>query len=123
MIEIAVPPSGLARKASNSAGFREFDRASRGGNLRHWYGTCFASCMGTRKQEALPSDPKGLAWRRPVQKELTGLFGELAAFNERIAELAKQGHQSYAMDVLKAQAISLAAQIDELRCILIVPKQ
>jgi hypothetical protein len=79
--------------------------------------------MGTRKQEALPSDPKGLAWRRPVQKELTGLFGELAAFNERIAELAKQGHQSYAMDVLKAQAISLAAQIDELRCILIVPKQ
>jgi hypothetical protein len=51
------------------------------------------------------------------------LFGELAAFNERIAELAKQGHQSLAMDVLKAQAMSLAAQIDELRCILIVPKQ
>ena len=78
--------------------------------------------MGTRKQKALPSNPQGLAWRRPVQKELTGLFGELAAFNERIAELTKQGHQSHAMDVLKAQAISLAAQIDELRCILIVPK-
>jgi len=90
MIEIAVPPSGLARKASNSAGFRELDRASRGGDLRHWYGTCFASYMGTRKQEALPSDPKGLAWRRPVQKELIGLFDELAAFNERIAELTKQ---------------------------------
>jgi hypothetical protein len=59
----------------------------------------------------------------PVQKELIGLFDELAAFNERIAELTKQGHQSLAMDVLKAQAISLAAQIDELRCILIVPKQ
>jgi hypothetical protein len=79
--------------------------------------------MGTRKPEALPSDPKGLAWRTPVQKELTGLFGELAAFNERIAELTKQGHQSHAMDVLKALAISLASQIDELRCILIVPKQ
>jgi hypothetical protein len=79
--------------------------------------------MGTRKQEALSSDPKGLAWRTPVQKELTGLFGQLAAFNERIAELTKLGHQSHAMDVLKAQAISLAAQIDELRCILIVPKQ
>jgi hypothetical protein len=67
--------------------------------------------------------PKRAAWRTPVQKELTGLFGELAAFNERIAELTTQGHQSHAMDVLKAQAISLAAQIDELRCILIVPKQ
>jgi hypothetical protein len=43
--------------------------------------------MGTRKQEALPSDPQGLAWRRPVQKELIGLFDELAAFNLRIAEL------------------------------------
>jgi hypothetical protein len=83
----------------------------------------FASCMDTRKQEALLSDPKGLDWRRPVQKELTGLFVELAAFNERIAELTKQGHQSLAMDVLKAQAISLAAQIDELRCILIGPIQ
>jgi hypothetical protein len=78
----------------------------------------FASRMDTRKQEALPSDPKGLDWRRPLQKELTGLFVELAAFNERISELTKQGHQSLAMDVLKAQAISLAAQIDELRCIL-----
>jgi hypothetical protein len=57
-----------------------------------WYGTCFISYMGTRKQEALPSDPQGLAWRRPVQKELIGLFDELAAFNERIAELTKQGH-------------------------------
>jgi hypothetical protein len=79
--------------------------------------------MCTRKQEALPSDPQGLDWRRPVQKELIGLFDELAAFNERIAELTKLGHQSHAMDVLKAQAISLAAQIDELRCILIVPKR
>jgi hypothetical protein len=77
--------------------------------------------MGAKKQEAFP-DPKAQAWRSPVQQELDGLFGELAAFNERIAELMKHGHQSLAMDVLKAQARSLAAQIDELRCILIVPK-
>jgi hypothetical protein len=62
------------------------------------------------------------AWRSPVQRELDGLFGELAAFNERIAELVKQGHKSLAMDVLKAQALSLAAQIDELRSLLVVPK-
>jgi hypothetical protein len=111
------------RTASNLAGYRELDRVSRGVDVRHWYGNCFISYMGTRKQEALPSDRQGLDWRRPVQKELIGLFDELAAFNERIVELTKQGHQSHAMDVLKAQAMSLAAQIDELRCILIVPKQ
>jgi hypothetical protein len=78
--------------------------------------------MGAKKQQALPFDPKQQAWRSPVQQELNRLFGELAAFNERIAELVMQGHQSLAMDVLQAQALSLAAQIDELRCILIVPK-
>jgi hypothetical protein len=68
------------------------------------------------------TDPKHHAWRLPVQKELEGLVSELAAFNERIAELEKQGHRSHATDVLKAQALSLAAQIDEFRCLLIVPK-
>jgi hypothetical protein len=79
--------------------------------------------MGAKKHRALAaavdSDP---AWRSPIQKQLDGLFGELAAFNERIAELVKQGHHSHAMTVLKAQALSLAGQIDELRCLLVVPK-
>jgi hypothetical protein len=78
--------------------------------------------MGAKKQQALPFDPKQQAWRSPVRRELDGLFGELAAFNERIAELTRQGHQSLAMVVLQAQALSLAAQIDELRGILILPK-
>jgi hypothetical protein len=78
--------------------------------------------MGAKKQKTVRFDPKQQAWRSPVQRELDGLFDELAAFNARIAELTMQGHQSLAMDMLKAQALSLAAQIDELRCILIVPK-
>jgi len=78
--------------------------------------------MGAKKHQAVPFDPKQQAWRSPVQRELDGLFDELAAFNERIAELTMQGHKSLAMDVLQAQALSLAAQIDELRCILIVSK-
>jgi hypothetical protein len=40
----------------------------------------------------------------------------------RLAELVKHGHESHALKVLKAQALSLAAQIDEFRCLLIVPK-
>jgi hypothetical protein len=51
------------------------------------------------------------------------LFGKLSAFNDRIAELAKDGHQSLAVNVLKAQALSLARHIDELRCFLVVPKR
>jgi hypothetical protein len=80
--------------------------------------------MSAKKQRPLAEalDPKQQAWRSPVQQQLEGLFGELGAFNERIAELVKQGHQSHATDVLKAQALSLARQIDELRCLLIVPK-
>lgn len=77
--------------------------------------------MDAKKLKAVAVDPNP-AWRSPVQRELDGLFGELAAFNERIAELVKQGHKSVAMDVLKAQALSLAAQIDELRSLLVVPK-
>ena len=80
--------------------------------------------MGVKKQRPLAeaSDPKQQAWRFPVQQELEGLFGKLSAFNDRIAELAKDEHQSLAVTVLKAQALSLARQIDELRCFLVVPR-
>jgi hypothetical protein len=80
--------------------------------------------MGSKKTDvsSVVADPQAQAWRSPVQQELEGLFGELAAFNERIAELVRDGHQSHAMNVLKAQALSLASQIDELRGLLVVPK-
>ena len=76
--------------------------------------------MGAENQR---SDPDLQAWRSPVERQLDALLGELAAFNERIGELTKQGHQSHAVSVLKAQALSLASQIDELRCLLAVPKR
>lgn len=81
--------------------------------------------MRAKKQKAVAVafDPTQQAWRSPVEQQLDGLFGELAAFNERIADLVKQGHQSHAMSVLKAQAFSLAGQIDELRCMLVLPKR
>ena len=81
--------------------------------------------MSAKKQKAIAVaiDPIQQAWRSPVERQLDGLFGELAAFNERIAELVKQGHQSHAMSVLKAQAFSLAGQIDELRCLLVMPRR
>ena len=81
--------------------------------------------MGVRRQRpvAVALDPKQQAWRFPVQQELDGLFGKLSAFNERISELAKDGHQSLAVNVLNAQALRLARHIDELRCFLVVPKR
>ena len=81
--------------------------------------------MGAKKQKAVAVafDPSQQAWRSPVERQLDGLFSELAAFNDRIAELVKQGHQSHAMSVLKAQALSLAGQIDELRCFLALPRR
>jgi hypothetical protein len=81
--------------------------------------------MGSKKPDVSTdvSDPRAQAWRSPVQQELDGLLDELAAFNERIAELVRDGHRSHAMTVLKAQALSLASQIDELRCLLVVPKK
>ena len=80
--------------------------------------------MGSKKPDVSTdvSDPRAQAWRSPVQQELDGVLSELAAFNERIAELVRDGHRSHAMSVLKAQALSLARQIDELRCLLVVPK-
>jgi hypothetical protein len=75
--------------------------------------------MGDKGIRAVSVDT---AWRSPVQQQLAGLFRELAAFNERIAELVSHGHKSVVMDVLKAQALSLASQIDELRGLLAVPR-
>jgi hypothetical protein len=81
--------------------------------------------MRVKKQKAVAVafDPAQQAWRSPLERQLGGLFGELAAFNERIADLVKQGHQSHAMSVLKAQALSLAGQIDELRCFRVPPRR
>jgi len=56
--------------------------------------------------------------RFPIQNEIRKLEDELDAFNERIAELEAEGHRGHAMEVLKAHAIDLARQIDELRCLL-----
>lgn len=57
----------------------------------------------------------------PTQRKIQNLEDELNAFNERIAELKSEGHRGHAMDVLKANAIDLARQIDELRCLIVVP--
>jgi hypothetical protein len=47
---------------------------------------------------------------------------ELNDFNQRILELESGGHRGRAMDVLQANAIDFARQIDELRCFLVEPK-
>ena len=49
------------------------------------------------------------------------LQNELNAFNDRIIELENDGYRGHAMEVLKAKAIDFARQIDELRCLLVVP--
>jgi hypothetical protein len=54
-----------------------------------------------------------------VQREIEELLRDLAAFNERIAELDMAGHKSHAMKVLKIKAIDFASQIDELRSLLV----
>jgi hypothetical protein len=55
----------------------------------------------------------------PVQREIQKLIRDLNAFNERIADLENEGHRGHAMEVLKANAIDFARQIDELRCLLV----
>ena len=55
----------------------------------------------------------------PIQHEIQELQNELNAFNERIAELEDEGHRGHALEVLKANAIDFARQIDELRCLLV----
>jgi hypothetical protein len=69
-----------------------------------------------------PESEGNCAWHWPVKQEMERLLKELAAFNERIAELGKAGHHGHAMDVLKATALDLSSHIDELRCLLVVPK-
>ena len=59
------------------------------------------------------------AARFPVQHEIQQLQRELDSFNVRIVELETEGHRGHAMEVLKAKAIDLARQIDELRCLLV----
>jgi hypothetical protein len=59
------------------------------------------------------------ARRFPIQREIRQLEDKLSAFNERILELEGEGHRGHAMEVLKANAIDFARQIDELRCVLV----
>jgi hypothetical protein len=56
----------------------------------------------------------------PIQRSIQKLSNDLDALNERIAELEHEGHRGHALDVLKANALDIACQIDELRSILIV---
>jgi hypothetical protein len=56
----------------------------------------------------------------PIQRSIQKLSDDLDALNERIAELELEGHRGHAMDVLKANALDFARQIDELRSILVV---
>ena len=77
------------------------------------------SAMRAEKRQSVDRYP---ARRFPIQHEIQNLENELDAFNERIAELENEGHRGHAMEVLKANAIDLARQIDELRCLLAAPK-
>ena len=54
----------------------------------------------------------------PVRKsaEIERLYIELASFNERIQELERQHPNASKIEALKASALGLARQIDELRC-------
>jgi hypothetical protein len=70
------------------------------------------------KQQASAKFPARLF---PIQSEIQHLENDLDAFNERIVELENEGHRGHAMDVLKANAIDLARQIDELRSLLVQP--
>jgi hypothetical protein len=77
--------------------------------------------LRTASPQKQPAVDKFPARRFPVQHEIQRLANELNAFNERIAELEDAGHRGHAMEVLKAHAIDFARQIDELRCLLVVP--
>jgi predicted nuclease with TOPRIM domain len=74
------------------------------------------SAMRAEKRESVD---KYAARRFPIQHEIQKLDNELNAFNERIAELENEGHRGHAMEVLKANALDFARQIDELRCVLV----
>jgi hypothetical protein len=51
----------------------------------------------------------------PILHQIQELQKGLDALNERISELEEEGHHGHAMDVLKANALDFACQIDELR--------
>jgi H2-forming N5,N10-methylenetetrahydromethanopterin dehydrogenase-like enzyme len=68
--------------------------------------------------ESRPALDKYPARRFPIQ-QIQELQKDLNAFNERIADLENEGHRGHAMEVLKANAIDFARQIDELRCLLV----
>lgn len=72
--------------------------------------------MRAEKRQAVDKYP---ARRFPIQHEIQKLQKDLHAFNERIAELENEDHRGDAMEVLKANAIEFARQIDELRCLLL----
>jgi chromosome segregation ATPase len=74
------------------------------------------SAMRAEKRQSLDKYPARLF---PVQHEIQKLEDELNAFNDRIAELENEGHRGHATEVLKANAIDFARQIDELRCVLV----
>jgi hypothetical protein len=73
---------------------------------------------GSRQQPSVGNFPARLF---PTQNKIQALENELQAFNERIIELEDEGHRGHAMEVLKANAIDLARQIDELRSLLVEP--
>ena len=81
---------------------------------RQWHGNL--SAMRAEKRPAVDQYP---ARRFPIQHEIQKLEDELNALNERIEELENEGHRSHAMEVLKANALDFARQIDELRCVLV----
>jgi hypothetical protein len=57
-----------------------------------------------------------------IQHRIQILQKELSDFNERIAELERAGHRGRLIEVLNANAIDFARQIDELRCFLVESK-
>jgi cell division protein FtsB len=75
--------------------------------------------LSATRAEKRQSVDKYPARRFPIQHEIQNLENELNAFNERIVELENEGHRGHAMEVLKANAIDLARQIDELRSLLV----
>jgi hypothetical protein len=74
--------------------------------------------LATRTKQQ-PSSAKISARKFPIQSEIQKLEDELNAFNERLADLADEGHRGHAMDVLKANAMDFARRIDELRSLLV----
>jgi prefoldin subunit 5 len=68
------------------------------------------------------SEPSAAAKRPtrkfPIQRAIQELEEELDAFNDRIAELEGERHNSRAMEVLKENALDFARRIDELRGVL-----